>query len=263
VLEQLQAGVTMVFASSLAEAEITPIPKRRAATDLAQAMAFNPKQVTSALFATVPPRGNPAAVSTTPLAGFPRQGRSYAILSSGNALYADDPNTSGNKGAANLGPLLRGARDVVIMRVNLAVPKKANCLSFRFRFLSEEFPEFVHSIYNDAFIAELDTSDWDASRSSPLDPAISAPHNFAFDSAGRPIRVNSVGATSVAPSRAKGTTYHAATRILRASTPITSGRHALCLSIFDQGDRIYDSAVFLDRLTLFRTGSCKPGIVAD
>jgi hypothetical protein len=147
------------------------------------------------------------------------------------------------------------------MRLDLQVPKGANCLSFRFRFLSEEFPEFVDDIFNDAFIAELDRSTWDAS--SKQDPTVTAPRNFAADAAGRPIRVNSIGNTSVAASRAEGTTYDAATRLLRASTRVTPGRHHLYFSIFDQGDRIYDSAVFIDKLVAARRSSCRSGAVAD
>ena len=49
----------------------------------------------------------------------------------------------------------------------------------RFKFLSEEFPEFVNDVYNDAFIAELDESSWDAS--GKQDPTITAPNNFASD----------------------------------------------------------------------------------
>jgi hypothetical protein len=51
---------------------------------------------------------------------------------------------------------------------------------------------------------------------------------------------------------ARGTTFDGATRLFRASTPVTPGRHRLYLSIFDQGDRIYDSAVFLDNLRVNR-----------
>ena len=47
---------------------------------------------------------------------------------------------------------------------------------------------------------------------------------------------------------AKGTTYDAATGKLRASTPVKPGYHLLYLSLFDQGDRQWDSAVFIDRL---------------
>jgi hypothetical protein len=244
-----------------AHADIDPIPRRTAATDLAHAIAANPRQVRRAFFSVVSPRGNPAAVSDTRLAEFPRHGDEFAILTSGNALLADDRNRRRDSGSANLGPLIRGARDVVIMRIDLRVPRNANCLTFRFRFLTEEFPEFVDDIYNDAFIAEVEDSDWDAS--GPEDPTITAPRNFAVDSAGRPIRVNSVGDTSLTRRQARGTTYDGATRVLRASTPIRSGGRTLYLSIFDQGDRQYDSAVFVDRLELTRNSTCTSGVVVD
>ena len=62
---------------------------------------------------------------------------------------------------------------------------------------------------------------------------------------------------------AKGTTYDGATQLLRASTPIKPGRHRLYLSIFDQGDRQYDSSVFVDHLTLDNRSDCAPGVVPD
>lgn len=261
-VKALAAGaVGAALGASPAQADIEPIPKRTAATDLARAMAANPRQVRRAFFSVVPPRGNPAAVSDSRLARFPRHGDEFAILTSGNALLADDRNRRRDSGAANLGPLIRGTRDVVIMRIDLRVPRNANCLTFRFRFLTEEFPEFVNDIFNDAFIAEIEDSNWDAS--GPVDPTITAPRNFAVDSAGRPIRVNSVGDTSLSRRQARGTTYDGATRILRASTPITSGGRTLYLSIFDQGDRQYDSAVFVDRLQLTRNSSCRSGVVID
>lgn len=255
--------ITMLAGQAVAEARITPTPRRSSAADLARAMAVKPEQVRRAFFSVIPPRGNPAAVSTTRLAGFPRHGRSFAILSSGNTVRADDRDTSESTGSANLGPLIRGARDVLIMRIDLAVPRRANCLTFRFRFLSEEFPEFVDDLFNDAFIAELGESEWDAGRSDPLEPSIFAPRNFAVDGEGRPIRVNRVGDTSMSSRHSRGTTYDGGTRILRASTPIRMGRRTLYLSIFDQGDRDFDSTVFLDRLALVRNSSCQTGVVVD
>ena len=224
-------------------------------------IAVKPSQVRSASFSALPPFSNPAAISTKRLAGFPRDGGSFAILSTGSATKADAPNNSGQRSTSLGGPSIRGARDVTILRIVVNVPKKARCLSIRFRFLSEEFPEFVNDDFNDAFIAELDKSNWHASTTQ--DPKITAPNSFARDSKGNPIRVNTVGDTSVSPSRAKGTTYDAATRVLRASTPVTRGRHILYLSIFDQGDRQYDSAVFLDRMTIDRHSPCKSGAVPD
>lgn len=244
-----------------ARADIREYPLNPSATPVAKAMADSPRLVRRAVFSALPPSSKPVAVASTRLAGFPRRGTRYGILTTGNARYADDANAESDKGAESRGPSIRGARDVVIMRIDLRVPRGANCLSFRFRFLSEEFPEFVEDEFNDAFIAELGTSDWDAS--SKTDPTIVAPRNFAADAAGRPIRVNSIGDSSVAASRAKGTTYDAATRILRASTRVQPGLRRLYLSIFDQGDRVFDSAVFIDRLTATRRTTCRSGAVID
>ena len=62
-------------------------------------------------------------------------------------------------------------------------------------------------------------------------------------------------------ARAKGTTYDGATRILRASTRVTPSTRHLYLSIFDQGDRIYDSAVFIDKLIIARRTRCATGVI--
>ena len=60
----------------------------------------------------------------------------------------------------------------------------------RFRFYTEEYPEFATGsqpagrAYNDAFLAELDTSNWDTSGTT-----INAPNNFALCRNGGPIGV--------------------------------------------------------------------------
>jgi hypothetical protein len=150
---------------------------------------------------------------------------------------------------------------VTTLRIDFDVPATASCLSIRFRFYSEEFPEYVGARYNDAFIAELDESTWDASGTAS--PTIRAPRNFAFDTRSNLISVNGAGPASVSRSMASGSTYDAATQRLRASTPVTPGRHSLYLTIFDQGDQLFDSAVLLDRLTLSNLNPCVPGAAAD
>jgi hypothetical protein len=245
-----------------ATASIAPVKRTsKGATALARAIAAKPRQVKRALWSVVPPRGVPGAVATTPLAHFPRTGKTYGIMSTGDARLAARKNKSASTGRAGLGPLIRGARDVSILRIYVRVPKNATCLSVRFRFLSEEYPEFVHDIYNDSFIAELDRSSWDASGSD--DPTVTSPNNIAQTPAGFPIRVNSTGDTAVSPKRSRGTTYDAATRLLRASTTVTPGVHTHYLTIFDQGDRQFDSAVFLDRLTIDRRHPCTSGAVIE
>ena len=168
----------------------TEYTNRPTALDLANAMAQSPGIVTGASFAAAPPLGTPHDVQTKSLGGFPRTGSTYSILTSGDATLADTPNSSDGSGANDGGPNVRGDTDldVTILKVDLDVPFGSNCLSIDFRFLSDEFPEFVGSSFNDAFIAELDTSDWTTSGSD-----ITAPHNFAFDEAHNVISINAAG----------------------------------------------------------------------
>ena len=210
---------------------------------------------------------DPAAVSDSSLTGFPTSGSSYAVLSSGNANFADDPNSAGSTGQSSGGG--DGGHggsfhDVITLRVNVNVPANANCLSVDFRFLSEEFPEYVGSSVNDGFVAELDTSDF-AVDPSAQNNKIAAPHNFAFDGQGEVISINTTGSTQMSATEAGGTTYDGATPLLRASTPVTAGTHALYFSVFDQGDSVFDSAAFIDNLRVFSvpSGSCNSGATTD
>ena len=248
------------------DAKISALPSqdsqfRKGATDLARSIARDHRQVKRGRFSIIPPGGRPAAISTTRLAGFPRHGKSYAIFSNGDARRAGSKNSSGAFGVGAGGPFVRGTRDVTIFRIDLRVPSGANCVSFAFRFLSEEFPEFVQTEFNDAFIAEEGSTSWTA-RSND-DPTIDAPGNFAKDPNGRNISVNQAGAFTVDADSAKGTTYDGATPILRASSPIKPGTRSIYLSIFDQGDRQYDSAVFVDNLRLTDSASCNTGVVVE
>ncbi len=258
VLVVAATGCLISAATGVARAEVTPTRDPLAA---ATALADDPTLVASAAFTALPPQGNPVAVSTTALGEFPTSGDSYTMLSTGDTTVATTPNRAPNTGNDNGGVPLRGARDVTTLRVDVDVPMTASCLSIRFRFYSEEFPEYVGEIYNDAFIAELGESSWDASGTA--NPTIRAPRNFAFDTRGNPISVNAVGPVSVSRSQASGSTYDAATQRLRASTPVTPGRHSLYHTIFDQGDRLFDSTVLIDRLELSNLRPCVPGAAAD
>src|SRR5690606_33749727 len=54
------------------------------ATDLAAALATDSADVTGASFVATPPEGAPTGVGDSTLAGFPRDGGTFSILSSGN-----------------------------------------------------------------------------------------------------------------------------------------------------------------------------------
>ena len=233
----------------------------RDAERVAKAMATDPSIVRGARFVKLPPRGHPAAVSSSKLVGFPRAGKTFGVLSSGRATWIDNDNDEDHLSANNGGVRYRGTRDTVILRVDLDVPRSARCLSFSFRFLSEEYNEFIDSDFNDAFLAELDRNSW--SGSGTQSAIVDAPHNFAFARSNKLITVNSTGDFNVTNSRARGTTYDAGTRRLRASRRITPGRHSVYFSIFDQGDREYDSSVVLDALAVNRRTPCVSGARLD
>lgn len=231
------------------------------ATHLARAIfEGNGRRFVRAKFVTTPPGNGPVAIGNTNVAGFPRRGGSFAILSTGCARLLDKPNFSDFTSCANGGSVVRGAKDVTIWRIRLIVPRGANCLSFRFKFLSEEFPEFVGSEYNDAFLAEVGRAPrWYSS--DTLNPKLQAPRNFAVTRDGNLISVNATQNARVTRAAAKGTTYDAATGKLRASTPVKPGPNLLYLSILDQGDRQYDSSVMVDRLLVRKAKRCEPGVV--
>ena len=236
----LLALLLVGFVVSDAAAVITPTSN---ALELARAISHDPELVVGASFVTVPTSAAhpPNALSTTPLAGFPTDplplpadSVPYVILTNGDPLLADQPNSSTQSGVQLGGGLVPGrgdtAFDVTILKIDLAVPAGANCLSLDFRFLSEEFPEFRNQKFNDAFITELDNSSWTTSGST-----IAAPDNFAFDPSGAVISVNAAGVTSMTAANAAGTTYDGVTPLLTASTSVIPGAHSLFLSIFDQG----------------------------
>ena len=245
-IKVLTVLVAICFATITALAAILPVTNTPAgAAALAAALSGN-AVVTSATFETVT-GGTPHAVVNAPLSSFPTDGSTFAILTSGNAQFADDPNSAPNTGQNNAGGAVRGDtdRDVTVLRIGVNVPSTANCLTFDFKFYSEEYPEYVNTQYNDAFIAELDSSTWTTSGTT-----ISAPNNFAFDPSGDVISINSTGNTAMSAAAAAGTTYDGATPLLSASTQVTPGAHTLYLSIFDQGDQIFDSAAFVDNLVI-------------
>src|SRR5215207_733113 len=231
---------------------------------IAQAMAADPSTVSGASYVTQPPHGRPNAIGTGAFAGFPTNGASYGVLSSGKAAHLAPGQSSG--GGVG-GPNVRGDTDfdVTVLKVDLNVPALANCLSIDFRFLSDEFPDFVNTSYNDAFIAELDTTTWTTAGS-----VITAPNNFAFDPSHDVISINSTGNTAMTHAATAGTGYDTttdggATPLLHASKVVTPGAHSLYLSIFDQGDDILDSGVELDnlRFATVAPAACTEGATSD
>jgi hypothetical protein len=260
-LVTMLAGLVLTSLVPAARATITP----SGALQIAQAIASPSANVTGASFVSQP-GGTPNGVSTTALTGFPTDGSSFGVLTTGNVNSVGSTGTFASTGDG--GGAVRGNtdQDVSILKIDLSVPSSANCLTFDFRFLSEEYPGYVGSNFNDAFIAELDSSTWTTSGST-----ISAPNNFAFDSSHNVVSINSTGIGGMSAANGAGTAFNGATTygangfpnppqgdgpaggatlLLHASRQVTPGAHSLYLSIFDQGDHLLDSAVFLDNLVV-------------
>lgn len=253
----LVASLTILPGTTLA-ATIVPVTNdATGATALANAMLADGSTLSAASFAANPGAGTPHGTSDA-LSFFPTNGTTFGILTSGNVSLADDANSSESSGANLGGGAVRGDtdRDVTVLKIDLTVPTAANCLLLDFAFYSEEFAEFVGNVFNDAFIAELDTSDWTTSGST-----ITAPNNFAFDGTGDVVSINSTGVGGMSLANAAGTTYDGATVLLQAATPVTAGAHSLYLSIFDQSDNIYDSAAFIDNIRLITVANVQTDCV--
>jgi hypothetical protein len=252
----LLSAAAALAAPASASAAVTP---DRDAPDVAAALSAPAAATATAAssFEPIAPLGNPAAVSDGVLGGFPTDGNSFAVLSSGDAASADPANEPGEGDNGGV-PDPQGPRpsvyDLTTLQLDLRVPEGVNCALLSFRFLTDEAPGDAE--FNDGFIAELDASNWTAPEGD-----VAAPNNFAFDSAGNVISVNSPGSTGLTEDQATGTGFVSATARLTATTPITPGPHPLFLSIFDQGDADLDSAVFLDDLDLQQrpAGECLPG----
>jgi Ca2+-binding RTX toxin-like protein len=251
-------GVSTFITTAGAGAAISPTSNADA---LAEALDNTgpDSAVTGAALQVEPPHGNPAAVADTPLAVFPLQGSTYAMLSTGDTTLADKPNdsdnTSTNNGGGGAG---HGASvfDLVTLRIDLDIPAERNCLTVDYRFLTEEFDEFIGSDFNDAFLAEIDASTFLVAD----DGSVDAPKNFAVGPRGEITTVNTAGTSA---DNALGTTYDGATPVLRATTPVSAGPESIFLSVYDASDEIFDSTVFVDNLRLRTTDpeNCKRGTV--
>ena len=254
VLACTLAATATLMAAGAAHASITPVTNDGPGADaFAQEVFANAGILGAAGFQTAP-SGRSTATATGLGSVFPTRGDGFGIISSGLAASADDPNSNdpddefyaADKSTGFSGFVVRGTSDydVTVLRIPFVAPASANCLTMDFQFLSEEYAEYVGQEFNDAFIAELDTTTWDTVGTSQ----ITAPGNFAFDSDGDVVSVNAVGIGGFSRANAAGTTYDGATSLLRASKQLTPGVHTLFLSIFDQGDNILDSAAFVDNV---------------
>lgn len=154
--------------------------------------------------------------------------------------------------------------DLTILHVTITVPAGKNCLALDFRFLSQEYPQYVGE-FDDGFLVELDENSWKIRAGSS---SFNAPANFATDAGGQPLSVNGIGTLALSPAGAAGSGLEGAasafgggTALLSAETPITAGSHSLYFSVFDAVDHQLDSGALVDHLHAFNASSYPRGAV--
>ena len=169
------------------------------------------------------------AVSTSYLANF--QGsvvQPFLILSTGVATEVTNANTSGSQGTDHSPSGVTG--DKATLTFTIAKPAEATAFTFDFTFLSEEFPEYVGSSFNDYFSVKVNGVE------------------AARDTLGNPISVNNnFFSGQYTPT---GTFFDGQTPPLKITAPVdkNAATVTVVLEIADAGDGIYDSAAFIKNI---------------
>ncbi len=150
-----------------------------------------------------------------------------------------------------------GANDSASLKLRIRTPTNAQSFSYRFKFYTSEYPEWVCTAYNDFFLALLTSAE----------PAIPADKNISFDANGNAVSVNNAFFTVCKPqgqslcpdgiAQLAGTGMANAmgadgggTAWLTTDAPIVPGETIeLRFVIWDTGDQWYDSLVLLDDFT--------------
>jgi hypothetical protein len=172
---------------------------------------------------------------TGQLLGFPSGGDGdFLILSTGNARHVTTWQNTGDSQGTDLGPV-GAAGDEVSVSFTLPVPVVgvAQRLKLDFMFLTEEYPEFLGSGFNDKFEVFINGV------------------NYAVDDAGTPVEVDNAYFTGQA---APGTYFDGRTHKLTLTYAVSPGELSLdvMLRLTDVGDGVVDSAVLVDNVRFER-----------
>lgn len=194
-------------------------------------------------------------VFTTPTSGFPTQGTSFLVLSSGcvaDALVANPNHPTGCQ--QQFGEKTTDNQDLVKAILTTPVPPGAACLLIDWKLFTNEVPDRYLAGFNDAPLIENGTPFFDVSGEE-----ISAPRNQALDPFGRHIRVSTGWPAQQSTANARGTSYYSATTnlITQIALALAPGQisQTLSLSIFDFQDLAGDSTLFVNNVR-FRSAPC-------
>ena len=158
----------------------------------------------------------------------PEEGADFAILHTGRVGASPESGVDNGAYGAN--------GDEAALTIQLTAPSDANSFVFEFYFLSAEYPEWVGSMYNDAFETWITGSAWTG--------------NAAIDETGSIISINSALFDVTSPSELNGTGFAnvgGGTGWQMTTVPVDPGDTLTVeFVIYDVSDGNYDSAVLLD-----------------
>ena len=152
------------------------------------------------------------------------------------------------------------------------VPTNAQCMSFRFHYFSSEYPEWVCTAYNDAFVAML-TSAQMTTGTGCCGTAPNVNCNISYGANFTPVSVNNnlftvPGCSNCTSAVLSGTGYDSScsgyikggsTGWLYSFAPVKPGEIATFhASVWDTGDHVWDSSVVVDDWEWY-PGSCSIG----
>jgi len=193
------------------------------------------------------------------------EGPNFVALSSGFAAGdSADPNWKNNPSTSFTGvrghPDPQGAvgcssndptnvNDYSELELIIDVPANANSFSFDFNFMSVEFPEFVCTIFDDTFLAMLESLEFSGNASFDSQGNRVSINVGFFDKCivtGDPDTANCAGDAELVGTGFEGTSG-GGTGWLTTTAPVRPGEKIkLTFMVFDEGDHILDSAVLID-----------------
>ena len=216
-------------------------PEAATASQLVEALDIPPGIVTGSSLT-----GSSAATAVFPSLGVlqPKQGTTLALLSSGVA------GTSAPEPGVDFPPF-GVAGDTVVLTIDVDVPMGANRLTFDYNFLSAEFPDFVGSVFNDTFTAELTDANGTRTIASA---SVNSSFFFAASgsrAAGTGFDIFTEDPSGVDTDFSGGLPDAGVTDWQKVDVAIADGGPAtLVFRIGDRGDGILDSAVVLDSVVI-------------
>jgi hypothetical protein len=255
------ALIAVGLAALPAAADHVPGEGSRDFMTTAQAMFADPAQVTGAeAIAVGPDESDHRGIMTSPagsFAAFPTNGPSFGMISTGDTDLMNDPNNEGS-----LSTVLDGLNnnesppnDLVGFSITFNAPAGANCLNADVKMLSEEFPEYVGTQYNDFAGASINNPATPTVDVSTFDPSV--PGNFLFDGSFPPNELEINTSQLVSAAAAAGTTYDGATPTLFTQVPVSPGAsNTVRFWTGDVGDSVWDTTLFVDNILIIPKDPC-------